>query len=130
MFLRNGAPTEAKHSFLQCSGGLWGSLAVHGASLGALVLFCCMLLASIRVPAEIFGGPLVTVSRDFSYSAFWCSRRGGSPIFKVLGSFWGCFLECLGRPLGTLSVPLSSLVGSSGASLHTLRPQGRSFGNL
>ena len=100
MFLRNGAPTEAKHSFLQCSGGLWGSLAVHGASLGTLVLFCCMLLASIRVPAEIFGSPLVTVSRDFSYSAFWCSRRGGSAIFNVCGSFWGCFLECLGVPLG------------------------------
>jgi len=130
VFLRNGAPTEAKHSFLQCSGGLWGSLAVHGASLGTLVLFCCMLLASIRVPAEIFGSPLVTVSRDFSHSAFWCSRRGGSVIFNVFGSFWGCFLECLGRPLGTLSVPLSSLVGSSGASLHTLGPQGRLFGNL
>ena len=92
---------------------------------------CCFLHAlGFWVPAEIFGGPLVTMSRDFSYSAFWCSRRGGSAIFNVLGSFWGCFLECLGRPSGTLSVPLSSLVGSSGAFLHTWGPQGRLFGNL
>ena len=102
MFLRNDAPTEAKHSFLQCSGGLWGSLAVHGASLGTLVLFCCMLLASIRVPAEIFGSPLVTVSRDFSHFAFWCSRRGGSVIFNILGSFWACFLQRFGSHLVTI----------------------------
>ena len=103
MFLRNGAPTQAKHSFLQCSGGLWGSLPVHGASLGTLVLFFCMLLASIRIPAGIFGSPLVTVIYDFWHSAFWCSRRSGSVIFNILEPFWACFSQCSGSHMITIS---------------------------
>ena len=70
-----------------------------------------MLLASIRVPAEIFGSPLVTVSRDFSHFAFWCSRRGGSVIFNVLGSFWGRFGVFLGSFWDRFGIDSESIRG-------------------
>ena len=51
-----------------------------------------------------------------------------SAPFRV--SFRGCFLKCFGRPLGTISVPLSSLVGSFGTSLRSLGGLWGSLGRL